>query len=88
VAFRDKNKWAQFPTDTGRFAVSSREEAATPQSSSVIVFEVDDLLETETVIRQHGGSIISRRDMEGHGATVTFADPDGNVAQIFARIGK
>jgi len=33
----------------------------------------------------HGGHIISLRDMGGHGQVLTFSDPEGNVAQLQVR---
>lgn len=83
LQFQDGKKWAQFPSDTGRFAISSPEEAAAPGLSSVVVFEVEDLADAEANVLKHGGQILSRRDMGSHGVTVTFSDPADNVSQLF-----
>jgi predicted enzyme related to lactoylglutathione lyase len=88
LAFRDGSKWVQFRTDSGNFAVSGAEEAATPQSNSVIVFEVGDLVSAERTILEEGGLILNRRDMNEHGRTVTFVDLDGNVGQVFFKAGE
>jgi predicted enzyme related to lactoylglutathione lyase len=85
LQFQDGSKWAQFPSDTGRFAISSPEEAARPGLSSVVVFEVADLAQAEAEVARQGGRVLHRRDMGSHGTTVTFADPEGNVAQLFAK---
>jgi len=82
--FNDGDKWIQFPAETGRFAISSREEAATAECSTVMVFEVADLEGAEYQIAALGGKILATRDMGAHGRTVTFSDPAGNVCQIFA----
>jgi predicted enzyme related to lactoylglutathione lyase len=83
LQFQDGKKWAQFPTDTGRFAISSPDEAAAPGLSSVIVIEVEDMAYAEANVLKHGGQILSRRDMGSHGITVTFSDPADNVSQLF-----
>jgi len=82
--FNDGDKWIQFPAETGRFAISSREEAATAECSTVMVLEVADLAGAERQITALGGKVLSTRDMGAHGRTVTFADPAGNVCQLFA----
>ena len=49
------------------------------------MFEVDNLETYSAAITDHGGHIISVRDMGSHGQVLTFSDPDGNVAQLQVR---
>lgn len=84
-AFRDGERWCQFKLGDTRFALSSAEEAAPGAVGSVAVFEVEELAVAEARVIAVGGQLLMRRDMGAHGATLTFADPDGNLFQLFSR---
>lgn len=79
----DGNKWIQFPRGTGRFGISSREEAATPEVRSLSVFEVQDLDATLLAVVRTGGRVVDERDMGNHGRTLTVADPAGISSSSF-----
>lgn len=88
VKFQDGEKWAQLDAQGARFALSSPEEAgAAAASSTVIVFEVDNLGPARAALEAAGAPILATRDMGSHGGTVTSRDPDGNIIQFFARSG-
>jgi predicted enzyme related to lactoylglutathione lyase len=50
-----------------------------------VVFEVDSLDDAENILAAQGGRVMARPDMGEHGHVLTFADPEGNVAQLFCR---
>ena len=84
-AFRDGDNWTQYAGEGGSFALSSVGEAAQTAQSTVAVFQVDDLDAGAAAIEAGGGKVLERRDMGDHGTTLSFEDPDGNVAQLFAK---
>jgi catechol 2,3-dioxygenase-like lactoylglutathione lyase family enzyme len=89
VKFQDGAKWAQLDAGGARFALSSPEEAgAAAASSTVIVFEVDDLAAAKAALDATKAPILATRDMGSHGSTITSRDPDGNIIQFFARAPK
>lgn len=87
-AFRDGNRWSQFRVGTTNFALSSPEEGAPAAAGAVIVFEVDDLALATEQIARNGGRLMDSRDMGAHGSVSTFADPDENIFQVFAKAPK
>jgi predicted enzyme related to lactoylglutathione lyase len=88
LKFRDRSEWAQFTVGGSSFSLASAAESANAMRGAVVVFEVDDLEQASALVTAHGGRLLDQRDMGSHGRTVTFADPDGNVAQLFSRGGK
>jgi predicted enzyme related to lactoylglutathione lyase len=86
--FRDGDAWCQFGVGTTNFALSSAAEAAVGAQGSVLVFETDDLAGARASIEQAGGRFLLQRDMGTHGAVLTFADPEDNLFQIFAKAPK
>lgn len=87
-AFADGDKWIQFPSETGRFAISSPGEAASPNVNCVVVFEVNDITAVSNAALMQGGKIIGERDMGSHGRTMALMDPAGNVIQLFQPAAK
>jgi predicted enzyme related to lactoylglutathione lyase len=85
VKFADGSRWVQFEGSGAALALASAEEAAPGQTGAVVVFDTDDLDGACRQIVEAGGRIVDRRDMGSHGVVATFTDPEGNIAQIFAR---
>ncbi len=85
VSFTDADRWAQFNTPRGAFALSSVEESASGIGRAVAVFTVDNLDQIEAVVTALGARVVSRRDMGAHGRTLAFADPDDNIVQLLER---
>jgi predicted enzyme related to lactoylglutathione lyase len=85
LKFQDGARWAQFDAGGQNFSLSSPEEAPVDAAGGVVVFEVDDLEAAADRIAAAGGEVLGRRDMGSHGRTLTFRDPAGNLAQLFAR---
>ena len=83
LRFRDGANWAQFDAPAGSFALSSAAEAPPGAVGGTIVFEVESLEASEQAVVQQGGTILDRRDMGSHGRTLTFRDPEGNIAQLY-----
>jgi predicted enzyme related to lactoylglutathione lyase len=88
VRFRDADRWVQLQAGQQGFAISSQAEGVPGQIGAVPVFEVDDLEAQAASITEHGGQILSTRDMGSHGSVVTFSDPEGNVAQLLFRAAR
>jgi predicted enzyme related to lactoylglutathione lyase len=84
-ALRDGNRWAEFHTGGCRFALSSAEEAATPDTRAALVFHVDALEPMMAELEGAGAVLLSMRDMGSHGRTATLRDPAGHVFQLFAK---
>ena len=82
LRFRDGDRWVQLQAGEDPFAIASLAEGIPDQSGAVPVFEVDDLEAYSVAIAEHGGRVISMRDMGSHGHVLTFSDPEGNVAQL------
>jgi predicted enzyme related to lactoylglutathione lyase len=80
--FRDADRWIQLQAGENPFAIASLAEGVPDQRGAVPVFEVDDLEAHSTAISEHGGRVISVRDMGSHGRVLTFSDPDGNIGQL------
>lgn len=85
MKFQDGAKWAQFDAGGVNFSVSSPEEAAENAQGAVVIFEVDDIEATRAKVEREGATVLGARDMGGHGRSLTFRDPDGNVVQLFQR---
>jgi predicted enzyme related to lactoylglutathione lyase len=85
LKFADGGRWIQFDLQGTNFSLSSPAEAAQNASGTVIVFEVDSLDDAESALAAQGGRMMERRDMGTHGQVLTFADPEGNIAQLFCR---
>lgn len=86
--FRDGQRWSQFQAGAAgspAFALSCADEAAAGAVGSIIVFATDDLALAEQAVEQAGGRLLHRRDMGTHGCVATFADPEGNLFQLFSR---
>lgn len=83
--FEDPQRWLEMQVGDVRFAIASRAEAPQGCRGPVLVFESDDLETVAASILQHGGEVVSRRDMGAHGRTLTARDPSGTVFQLFAR---
>lgn len=83
--FRDGNKWSQFRVGNTNFALSAPEEAAPVEGAAVIVFEAEDMEAATHRITTGGGRLLASRDMGTHGTVATFADPDNNIFQVFAK---
>lgn len=82
--FADGDHWVQMSAGGSSLALASPREAAV-ESGAVIVFEVDDMAAAERAIETAGGRLLAARDMGSHGRTRTFADPSGNISQLFQR---
>ena len=85
IRFRDSDRWVQLKAGEQPFAIASLAEGVPDQAGAVAVFEVDDFEAKAAAIAEYGGSVLSVRDMGSHGRVLTFGDPEGNVAQLFAR---
>ncbi len=83
--FRDGDRWVQLKAGEQSFAIASVAEAAPGQAGAVPVFEVAEFGAMSAAIVEQGGQVLSERDMGDHGRVLTFRDPAGNVAQLFAR---
>lgn len=84
VRFADANDWIQLNLNGYNMALASERESAV-KTGAVIVFEVDDMEIHESAITKSGGTVIGKRDMGSHGRTLTFADPTGNIGQLYQR---
>ncbi len=85
LKFADGDRWIQFSLQGTNFSLSSPAEAARNAPGAVVVFEVDSLDDAEDLLTAEGGHVMERRDMGLHGQVLTFADPEGNVVQLFCR---
>lgn len=85
LKFRDQDNWAQLSVGGGNFALASPAEAGAGDKGATVTFEADDPEAIAVSVESLGGSILGRRDMGGHGRTITCADPEGNVFQLFTR---
>jgi predicted enzyme related to lactoylglutathione lyase len=83
--FRDGTNWTQFDAGGVNFSVSSPQEAAAGATGAVVIFEVDDIDAMRQRLSDAGADILDSRDMGDHGRSLTFRDPDGNLAQLFQR---
>ncbi|MNV56205.1 Glyoxalase-like domain protein [compost metagenome] len=86
--FRDGQRWSQFQAGAGgssAFALSCADEAAPGAAGSIAVFATDDLALAVRTVEQAGGRLLHQRDMGTHGCVATFADPEGNLFQLFSR---
>ncbi|HEX2216441.1 MAG TPA: VOC family protein [Xanthobacteraceae bacterium] len=88
LKFQDGERWAQFDAGGGNFSLASADEAPLDAGGGVVVFEVTEIETMADRIAAAGGEVLGRRDMGGHGRTLTFRDPAGNVLQLFERAAK
>ena len=84
VRFRDGDRWVQFALGASSFAVASSEEASPGAVGGTAVFEATEEADHVRMV-QAGAREIGERDMGGHGRTRTYADPAGNLLQLFWR---
>jgi predicted enzyme related to lactoylglutathione lyase len=87
LKFSDGDRWTQFGAAGSNFSLSSVEEAPAGCAGVVVVFEVDRLDDAEALLKARGGRVMDLRNMGPHGQVLTFADPEGNIAQLFCRSG-
>lgn len=83
--FQDADRWLEMKVGDARFALASAAEAPETCRGPVLVFDSDDLEADADAIGRHGGEVVARRDMGGHGRTLTARDPSGTVFQLFSR---
>lgn len=84
LRFADEEHWIQLAVAGANLALAGPRESATT-AGAVTVYEVDDLDNHAAAIEAAGGTIVTTRDMGSHGRTLTFADPSGNISQLFQR---
>lgn len=84
VRFADGEHWVQMSAGGSGLALAGPRESAV-ECGAVIVFEVNDIAAAEQAVEAAGGKLLAARDMGAHGRTRTFADPSGNVSQLFQR---
>ena len=80
--FRDGDNWVQFSLDGLAFAVASFDEAPRDARGAIFVFEATDQADHQRVL-DAGAQDLGGRDMGDHGQTRTYADPAGNLFQLF-----
>ncbi len=85
MKFQDGEQWAQFDAGGVNFSLSSPEEGGAANGGAVVIFEVDDMADVAERLARAGAEIVAQRDMGGHGKSLSFRDPDGNVVQLFQR---
>ncbi|WP_158816628.1 VOC family protein [Methylocapsa sp. S129] len=85
LAFRDRDAWLQFKIGQTAFALSSLVEGAVGARGGVVVFETAEPTSLAERIVQLGGRRLGDRDMGAHGRVMTFADPEDNRFQLYAR---
>jgi predicted enzyme related to lactoylglutathione lyase len=85
LKFRDGDKWAQFDGGNVSIALSSPAESASTEGGAVVALEVDDLAAHEAKLMAAGATLLSKRDMGGHGVVAAFRDSEGNIVQLFAK---
>jgi len=86
LKFADGERWAQYGTGSGNFAIGCAEECPEGLKGAVAVFEVGDLDQMLAAMSIAGIVILERRDMGAHGRVATLADPSGNRLQLFQRL--
>jgi predicted enzyme related to lactoylglutathione lyase len=86
LKFQDGQRWSEFDAGNGTtIALSSSDESGLGMTSPVVVFQVSDAETTADSLVAHGASILSRRDMGGHGRLIAVREPSGNVFQLFEK---
>lgn len=85
LKFRDQDNWALLSIGGGNFALASPAEAGAGDKGATVTFEAEDPDAIASSVESLGGRVLGRRDMGGHGRTITCADPEGNVFQLFSR---
>jgi predicted enzyme related to lactoylglutathione lyase len=86
LQFRDGDRWVQYEAGDVSFSVASTAESggAAP-GSSVPVFEVDDLDAQIATATAAGATLISSRNMDGHGQMATLTEPSGALIALMQR---
>ncbi|QGN55497.1 VOC family protein [Novosphingobium sp. Gsoil 351] len=84
-SLRDGGRWAEFRTGGCRLALSSVEEAATPDTRVALVFDIATLEPAIALLEEAGAVLLSTRDMGSHGRTAALRDPAGHTFQLYAR---
>lgn len=87
MTMRAGEDWAEFDVGGTIVAVHGiRPGNSPPQAGATVVFEVQDIEETQRLMRNHGvvfeGDV---REVPGAGRFASFRDPDGNILQIYER---
>jgi len=85
LSFTDGGKWAQMKAGAAKVGVSSPDEAGEHAGGAIPVFEIDDLAATRAAVLEHGGEILSERDMGSHGHSLAIRDVSGNILQLIKR---
>lgn len=85
VKFADGTRWVQFSVGGANIAIAAPEEAPEGAKGPIVVFEVADIISASESAINAGARPLGERDMGSHGRTAAFADPEGNVFQLFAR---
>lgn len=85
LKFADGVNWMQYDACGANFALSSVREAPENARGTVLVFEVDNLKPFREKLLAGNGHPFTERDMGDHGRTLAFADPEGNITQLFCR---
>jgi len=87
VTFADAERWVQYRAGGANVALGSRGEAPDGTRGPVLVFEVDSFATFREKTLAAGGRVVAERDMGSHGRTLAIEDPEGNVFQLFCRVG-
>ncbi|TBW35491.1 glyoxalase/bleomycin resistance/dioxygenase family protein [Siculibacillus lacustris] len=82
--FADGDRWVQLSAGGVNVALAGRSEAPPAATGAVLVFQVDNLDGDRRRLTDAGIAILGERDMGDHGRTLTIADPDGNILQLYA----
>lgn len=84
VKFADGERWVQLRGPEISYAIACPDEAAPLTSGALAVFEATEEEDHDRVLAANGREVASR-DMGDHGRTRTYADPAGNLFQLFWR---
>ncbi|WP_158816861.1 VOC family protein [Methylocapsa sp. S129] len=85
LKFSDPGRWVQFKSGDSNFALCIADEAPVGVRGATVVFEVEAIDPFRKRLTDAGAKIIAERDMGGHGTTLSFVDPAGNIVQLFER---
>ncbi|MBT5774839.1 MAG: glyoxalase/bleomycin resistance/dioxygenase family protein [Dehalococcoidia bacterium] len=88
LQFRDGDRWVQYGAGDVSFGVASVEESGGAAiGSAVPVFEVDDIAAQIATATAAGATLVSSRDMDGHGQMATLTEPSGALIALMQRAG-